>query len=249
MALRSAAPTMKSQKRIAKKLDALKEGATDRMNTVSGPYPFVAFAPDSRDNRYHELTSQIQTGVAPYYRLTEDDLDYAITRKQQIEQLQFDKWAWNMYDQRNPAIRQWYKDHIDSGMYDRMVSYLNGALENTKRFSRINMMGPSNKEDLEFVYAIQQGKIHIPESFDPKKMTAPMPESTRGAPGLKTDELGVFNPVRWFTDLPTERVGYSAVQYNPFGEPLAGSRSTQGVADPVIRDTMFGPARFGGTGA
>jgi len=123
-------------------------------------------------------------------------------------------------------------------MYDRMMEYLNYMLENTKKFSRINMMGPSNKEDLEFVYALQRGDIHVPESFDPTLMTKPMPGSTRGADGLNPDNLSIFNPLRWSQAVQTKFTGYADNQVNPFLIPTAASRAANGVLGRLEDDTV-----------
>lgn len=257
MSIANTAPSMKSQKRIATRLNAMKEGGTAHMNTTSGPYPFTAFAKDSRDNRFSILRDQLNAGVAPRYQITEDDLDYIWTQKQQLEQLQFDKWIWNMYDLKDPAIRQWFIDHIDAGIYDRMLQYLNASLENTKRYSRINMMGPSSKEDLEFVYALQQGLIHIPASFDPGQMDRSLAGSTREGRPYNAN-LGVFNPLGIRTPIDAGDFGWSANQQNVFSRTWTQAdenapfvptarRSEPGATDGLDRGiaATFGPPARG----
>ena len=226
MSIKGAAPAMASQKKIAHYLDSVKEGATARMNDESGPYPFVAYAPDPRDNRWEELQHQIRSGVVPHYDLQEGDLDYIMTQKKQQEQLQFDIWAWNTFDQRNPAIRQWYRERIDPNMYERMVAYLNASLENTKKWSKINMMGPDNMEDMKFIYALQQGKIHVPLSFDPMQMQNPLPMATRGRNRFDPKALGVFNPIGWVNKLSGKATGYNQDnQMNISSAPTIGTRT------------------------
>lgn len=221
MSISQSAPSMRSQRMAASALERMKEGAVARMNTDNNPYPFTAYARDPRDRRWAELQKHItQSNVAPMYMLREEDLEYTIAQQDQEEQLEFDIWCWNTYDMSNPAIREWFRTNIDPGMYDRMLAYVDKSIENTQRFTKINLMGPRSKEDLMFAYAAARGDIHIPRSFDPTEMDKPLPSSNRGdVDGFDASKLGVFNPLRRV--LPeAENFGYDRKrQYNIFQQP------------------------------
>jgi len=220
MSIRGAAPSMSSQRRIAASMAAAQEGATARMNTETGPFPFVAYAPDPYDERFYILRQQLDSGVQPYYQLNEADLEYIRRQRDQMQQLEFDIFTWNLFDMSNPAVRQWVSDHIDNSLYDRMIAYLDASLENTKKQALIRMRGPASKADVEFIYHLQQGVQHVPESYDPLRMDKPMQNTTRGAGGIDTEQLGIFNPLALIRSTGLSRIGYNkANQINSFAAP------------------------------
>lgn len=220
MSIRGAAPSMSSQRRIAASMAAAQEGATARMNTETGPFPFVAFAPDQYDDRFYILRQQLDSGVQPYYQLTEEDLAYIRRQRDQMQQLEFDIFTWNLFDMSNPAVRQYVSDHIDNSLYDRMIAYLDASLENTRKSSLIRMRGPTSKADVEYLYHLQQGVQHVPKSYNPLEMDQSLPGTTRHGGGIDTAQLGIFNPLALVRSTDVRNLGYHRDnQTNMFAPP------------------------------
>jgi len=220
MSIRGAAPSMSSQRRIAASMAAAQEGATARMNTETGPFPFVAFAPDQYDDRFYILRQQLDSGVQPYYQLTEEDLAYIRRQRDQMQQLEFDIFTWNLFDMSNPAVRQYVSDHIDNSLYDRMIAYLDASLENTRKSSLIRMRGPTSKADVEYLYHLQQGVQRVPKSYNPLEMDESLPGTTRWGDGMDTSQLGIFNPLALVRSTDARNLGYNQNnQTNMFARP------------------------------
>lgn len=221
---RSAAPTLSSQRVAGGISESVREPGAIRFNDLPQTYPRVAFAPDPRDTDMalkEELLGQNK--VSGVVQLGQADIDYRKSKMDQMEELAKDIWISTLFDETDPATKK-YVSELLPDHHDREQRYYNNAMDAAKRYTKINMHGIQDKSDIDWLWAVRKGDIHIPSSYLPAGLSVPLADT--GPPGESFDHTapgrGLFNPKRFFARIPdaAPTPGYSTTnQINPWATP------------------------------
>lgn len=239
--VRSAAPSLKSQQRLAKEMERVQEPGAIRLNDLVQTYPRVAFAPDTRDTDM-KIRAEIRESpdVAATMAIGQEDVDYIKSKRRQEEQLAFDMWKANLFDLTDPVTAAWVRIQIDPNIFTLQEQYLDSALDVAKRFTKINMMGVQSHDDLEFLWMVKTGQIHVPAGFLPEQLQLSLPGTDQShvtPTGFTVESRGLFNPMRWLgQNRDAARTGWNAnnainAWVDPTKSSLAAGSSAYGLTE------------------
>lgn len=155
--------------------------------------------------------------------LTTDDLEYLRRKEESIQGADFKTWIIGQFDNKDPAQREMFMRTFGE-IVTEQESIIDHRAELSARLAKMALRGPASKEDYEFLYLLNTGRIELPtgELWDPKKWNSA---------GEKNAILkrGMFNPnkVRMHETSGQNRV-WNALQANTGGRTsgTAGSAST-----------------------
>lgn len=263
-------PSMKEATKAGKQSMAAQEQGAMRVNALEQTYPIVPYAKDPYDTIVQVRNEWLENQrIQGQFQFGEKDIQYAIRKRQEEEQLAKDIYTSQLFDFTNPAIvahvRGIYPDY-----FERQQRYFDSAMEAARTFTRINMQGIQSKEDIDFLWLVKTGVIHVPSGFLPEQLMTPLDGTTTAPPDSFTVyKRGLFNPWRYTSAADGGRqapaVGYAGYnQINPWATPttihgtgtagmayLAGfgrapAAAGLGLVNAQARDSWAAPA-FGST--
>lgn len=236
--VRAAAPSLKSQQRLAKTMEQVQEPGALRLTDLPQAYPRVGFAPDPRDTDM-KIRAEIRDspGVAATMAIGPEDVSYIKSKRRQEEQLAFDIWKANLFDLTDPVTANWVRTQIDPNIFTLQEQYLDSSLDVAKRYTKINMMGVQSHDDLEFLWMIKTGQVHVPAGFLPTQLIQALPntvDQTRQPADFTLGGRGLFNPMRWFSiDRQAPSQGWATT--NPVNPWIPPNTSLMQNGSPLLR--------------
>jgi len=243
MSIRGAAPTMSEQHRAAKQAIAAQEPGAIRLNDLQQTYPRVAFAPDARDTDVQLKAELLASSANMVGQVTygKEDLAYLKSKHMQNEELQKDIWIAGLFDLTDPATNRHVRELIPD-FYEKQQRYFDAAIDNSKRWTKINMMGIQSKEDIDFLWLLHTQQIHIPVGFLPTQLMTPL-----GLDG-KTDSTsedftvkgrGLFNPARFIGHGRTAVPGLGWNSRNPINALTTPTTDTTAGPQGILQGNYF----------
>jgi len=239
--IRGAAPTMRSQQRAARQAERAYEPGAIRFDDRPQTYPRVAFAPDKRDGKMAIKADMLASGMTGILNYTDEDIAYIQSKNAQAEQLAKDAWISTLFNTSDPATNHFVKQ-ILPGFYERQSAYYDAAMRNAARFTTINMRGPQGQDDVDFMWLVETGQIHIPAGFTADTLATPLAGTYGGAQNsFQYTSRGLFNPRPLFLHSPpgdTLPVGWDPDNaINPWTRPDNRATVTDYGAGTIARGT------------
>lgn len=175
--------------------------------TPSDPYDTIA---NIKDQFGKEAVGGAQnaTWTIPF---TDSDAAYMMRKRDYEEQAEFDAWVMQEFDTTDPAQLKMLRE-IAPDLFQRREELIDLVQGVVSRVAKIRNRGLQDRDDLVLMWAIQTGRIELPEGrvWDPKdwrkqrsgaaanatvaQITAADEEKNRS-----TYEFGLFAPLQWLT--------------------------------------------------
>lgn len=196
-------------KRISDKLESIRKQtisgvtlsqshATGKPATNLDNHPAKYFEEDPRDEYYETkklITKQAGAGLGTTVPVTERDIQYLIDQKTKTEKYDFDRWKYKTYSPGADPTRIKYFESIDPGFFKAREEQIDQDLDLIEKLALLSLFGVQNEDDVMILYAINKGKLSIPnwkQHFpwsNPEDLTATNPISQ-----------GYWNPRKYGND-------------------------------------------------
>lgn len=147
-----------------------KENMVPAGYNTSGPYPAKYSMPTPAKERIVARNALRQTAPAPANggqgtlmvdSVTEDEVDYLQGMNRQAELADYDRYVSTLVDPRQPGQLRWlYEVYPD--FVHRRIAQVQQDFDFAIKNKLIDMWGINSKEDLDFKYMVDQGKIDGP---------------------------------------------------------------------------------------
>lgn len=224
-------PSLQKQRAVGRASEAAYEQGAMRASTLPQAYPYPVWAKDPRDTT-QAIRGELldDPGISGSLVINNTDVDYILTKRQQEEAIAKDLWVSSLFDMTRPEVVRHVKS-IMPDFFDRQKSYFDAAMDAAKTFTRINMQGIQSKEDIDFLWHVKTGVIHVPSGFLPHQLLAPLPESLDGPADPDAFTAFVRGPFSWYRSAHKRAVtalpGFNpANQINPFSPPHVANNTS-----------------------
>jgi len=129
--------------------------------TFAGPTSFASLAEQEKlylhIKAYLTASGQYGKGI-----LTEKDMALLTKKILEAQAQEFDQYIMENLDYNNPATFQWLQK-VAPGFIKRRLATLNKIADHQGKLTKIKMMGGAQTpEEFKFLYAVQTGKIKVP---------------------------------------------------------------------------------------
>lgn len=181
--------------------------------------PAKYYEKDSRDDYYEAkraVTQQVTSqgglgGIGTQVLVTDEDIKYLRDQRTKEELYTYDKWFYETFlfggDPNKIALAK----EFNPDWFSRREDNIRNVIRITKNLAKMGLRGPQNEDEIKLLYAIQTGRVEIPNvdylfpELAKQQMTAVMAAEKRGS-----ITQGYFNP-KSFTNQKT-------VNTNPFSQ-------------------------------
>lgn len=154
---------------------AAADGVPGGYNT-SGPYPAKYQMPTPAKERLNARQALRDMAPAPDYNagtgtqiidgISEEEVDYLQGMQRQAELVDYDRYVSTLVDPRQPGQLRWlYEVYPD--FVHRRIAQVQQDFDFAIKNKLIDMWGINSKEDLDFKYQVDQGKIDGPRLYRP----------------------------------------------------------------------------------
>lgn len=210
------------------------EGTPDDLGIDIHPATYASY--DQEDDRALLKSHLAENKVFGDVFLEDRDYEFLRRKRAELEEEQFERWFASTLDFNNPHDVEFAKTLVPE-FITRREEEIREKLTLMEKIALINLRGPTNKEDLMLIYAVQQGTINLKildNIWDPQTADR-IPPSAELVPGL-------LNARKWKIDPASTMVGGMGQFHN--GVARQGPK-----ADHQSRIARFNEHRFGGAEA
>lgn len=145
-------------------------GAVDR---DSNEFPLIPFAKDTYDDiaamktQFGQVANVGGNWVVPF---DQQDANYLLRKRAQVEQADFDRWLYQKYDLTDPA-QMFLFQQIAPEQFQRRQEVIDYQQNLVSRYAKLRLRGPKNLSDLQFEWLIETGRIELPKGpiWSPKE--------------------------------------------------------------------------------
>ena len=194
-------------------------------NQGSNEFPYQAFLVDPYDSIAELKQSQVAAGGQYVAEFGEEDAEYLLRQRAQVENADFDRWVLQKYDLSNPGDRM-VAQRVIPELFDRQKETLAYQTELQNRYAKLRIDGPKSDDDLKFEWLIESGRLQLPEGplWDPQAwMSNQMRKYQNGGVAIATDDArsianrkrymaGLFSPL---TPINENQTGWQTNYNNP----------------------------------
>jgi hypothetical protein len=177
--------------------EAMERVAMNNYETVNLPgerasneFPLIPFAKDTYDD-VAEMKKQManaaiaggENWVVPF---DQQDANYLLRKRAQVEQADFDRWLYKKYDLRDPA-QMFLFQQIAPEQFQRRQEVIDYQQNLVSRYAKLRLRGAKNLSDLQFEWLIETGRIELPKGpiWDPSSWMNKQEEQPLDEAGIR----------------------------------------------------------------
>lgn len=224
-----------ASKKIARELDEIEKENLQGINlqhvdakNPNQPYltqPAAYFEKDPYDDKAlakNYLTKSEALGNK--IEVTDEDIDYLLGQRKKEELFQYDTWFYDTFkfgaDPNKIAVAK----KMNPQWFSRREAEISKQIEICKKLAKLSLRGPRSEEDVKVLYALDQGRINVPnlDLLFPEKAKKVL--DALGGNARNVVISGYWNPKSYASqrDVPKGRNQYDA---NGVSTKLSGTRA------------------------
>lgn len=111
--------------------------------------------------KYLNELARNNPNVQHFYQPTDDEIQHQITKQREHEHVAFESWLSQVFDPANPMEAQTLYE-MYPGFFDKRMDEVDRHLALQRKIAEVKNRGPTTKEDLYFLFQLDNNKIPIP---------------------------------------------------------------------------------------